>query len=158
MRLLLTLIGVLLLSSCDWLVPKEEKTRKLVQEELRSINWNDVDQYPLFKSCGESISKEEQRICFENELLNHFSSTLEGFEFVLDEDVGDTIYVDFLVERDGSITVLDIEDHMTVQNQIPEFNAVITQSLKSLPEIEPALKRGIPVNAKFRIPLELNTN
>ncbi len=158
MRFLLTLIGVLLLTSCNWLAPKEEKTRRLVQEELRSINWNEVDQYPLFQSCAESISKEEQRICFEDELLKHFSRTLNEFEFVLNEDVGDTIYVDFLVERDGSITVLDIEDHMEVQKQIPEFNAIITQSLKSLPALEPALKRGIPVNAKFRIPLELNTN
>lgn len=158
MRFLLTLIGLLLITSCNWLMPKEEKTRRLVQEELRSINWNDVDQYPLFKTCGESISKEEQRKCFEEELLNHFSSTLGDFEFILEEDVEDTIYIDFLVERDGSVTVLDIEDHMAVQDQIPEFNAIITQSLKSLPEIEPALKRGIPVNAKFRIPLELNTN
>ena len=158
MRILLTLIGVLLLASCGWLTPKDEKTRRLVQEELRSINWNDVDQYPLFESCGESISKESQRQCFEDELLQHFSNTLSEFEFVLNEDVGDTIYVDFLVERDGSITVLDIEDHPVLQDQIPEFNAIITQSLKSLPNVEPALKRGIPVNAKFRIPLELNTN
>lgn len=158
MRLFLTLIGVLLFTSCDWLAPKEEKTRKLVQEELRSINWNDVDQYPLFRSCDETFSKEEQRLCFESELLNHFSNTLKEFEFILNENVEDTIYVDFLIERDGSIAVLDIESHMTVQNQIPEFNAIITQSLKSLPKIEPALKRGIPVNAKFRIPLELNTN
>ncbi len=158
MRILLTLIGVLLLASCGWMTPKDEKTRRLVQEELRSINWNDIDQYPLFDSCGESISKEAQRLCFEEELLQHFSSTLSEFEFVLNEDVGDTIYVDFLVERDGSITVLDIEDHLELQDQIPEFNAIITQSLKSLPKIEPALKRGIPVNAKFRIPLELNTN
>ena len=157
MRILLTWIGALLLISCDYLAPKEEKTRRLVQEELRSINWNDVDQYPLFASCNESLSKEEQQACFENELLTHFSGTLQEFEFILSEDVEDTIYVDFLVERDGSVTVLDIEDHMTVQEQIPEFNAIITQSLKSLPEIEPALKRGIPVNAKFRIPLELNT-
>ena len=158
MRFLLTLIGILLMTSCNWLMPKEEKTRKLVQEELRSINWNDVDQYPTFETCGESISKEEQRRCFEDELLSHFSRTLREFEFILKEDVEDTIYIDFLVERDGSVTVLDIEDHMAVQDQIPEFNAIITQSLKSLPEIEPALKRGIPVNAKFRIPLELNTN
>ena len=158
MRFFLALSFVLLLASCDWLVPKEEKTRRLVQQELSSINWNDVDQYPMFKTCGESISKDEQRICFEEELLNHFSRTLNDFEFILKEDVGDTIYVDFLVERDGSITVLDIEDQMVVQDQIPEFNAIITQSLKSLPEIQPALKRGIPVSAKFRIPLELNTN
>ena len=76
---------------------------------------------------------------------------------MLNEDVGDTIYVDFLVERDGAVTVLDIEDQWEVQKQIPEFNAIITQSLKSLPPVQPALKRGMPVNAKFRIPLELNT-
>ncbi len=158
MRILLMLLGGLLLTSCQWLTPKEEKTRRLVQEELRSINWNDVDQYPLFESCGESISKEAQRDCFQEALLRHFSATLEEFEFVIDEDVEDTIYVDFLVEKDGAVTVLDIEDHITLQRQIPEFNAIITQSLKSLPEVQPALKRGIPVNAKFRIPIELNTN
>ena len=158
MRFFLALFFVVLLASCDLLAPKEEKTRKLVQQELSSINWNDVDQYPMFKTCGELIAKDEQRICFEEELLDHFSRTLSDFEFILKEDVGDTIYVDFLVERDGSITVLDIEDQMVVQDQIPEFNAIITQSLKSLPEIQPALKRGIPVSAKFRIPLELNTD
>lgn len=158
MRFFLALFGLCLVSSCNWLAPKEEKTRRLVQQELSSINWNDVDQYPMFQTCGEFISKEEQRICFEDKLLEHFSKTLYDFEFILNEDVEDTIYVDFLVERDGSITVLDIEDHMTVQEQIPEFNAIITQSLKSLPEIQPALKRGIPVSAKFRIPLELNTD
>ena len=100
----------------------------------------------------------QTKICFETELLDQFSETLREFEFVLSEDVEDTIYVDFLVERNGAITVLDIEDQWEVQKQIPEFNAVITQSLKSLPPVEPALKRGIPVNAKFRIPLELNTH
>ena len=158
MRFFLALFGLCLISSCNWLAPKEEKTQRIVQQELSSINWNDVDQYPKFQTCSESISKEEQRICFEEELLNHFSTTLNDFEFILKEDVEDTIYVDFLVERDGSITVLDIEDQMAVQDQIPEFNAIITQSLKSLPEVQPALKRGIPVSAKFRIPLELNTN
>ena len=158
MRFLLALFALCMITSCTWLAPKEEKTRRLVQQELSTINWNDVDQYPMFQSCGESISKDEQRICFEDELLNHFSKTLNDFEFILKEDVEDTIYVDFLVERDGSITVLDIEDQMAVQDQIPEFNAIITQSLKSLPEVQPALKRGIPVSAKFRIPLELNTD
>ena len=158
MRFFLALIVACLLSSCDWLAPKEEKTRRLVQQELSSINWNDVDQYPMFRSCDETISKEEQRICFEEALLDHFSQTLSDFEFILKEDVEDTIYVDFLVERDGSITVLDIEDQMAIQDQIPEFNAIITQSLKSLPEVQPALKRGIPVSAKFRIPMELITN
>jgi hypothetical protein len=83
---------------------------------------------------------------------------LEGFEFLMADDVEDTLYMDFLVDLEGTITVLDIEQNREVADQIPEFNGVITQSLKSLPPVAPALKRGIPVNAKFRIPLILNTN
>ena len=100
MRIFLALFGLCLISSCNWLAPREKKTQRIVQEELSSINWNDVDQYPMFQTCDESVSKEEQRICFEEELLDHFSRTLSDFEFILKEDVGDTIYVDFLVERD----------------------------------------------------------
>jgi hypothetical protein len=118
----------------------------------------EVDQYPLFKDCDETVVKQEQRACFEQTLLHHFSQTLEGFEFLMADDVEDTLYMDFLVDLEGTITVLDIEQNREVADQIPEFNGVITQSLKSLPPVAPALKRGIPVNAKFRIPLILNTN
>lgn len=158
MRKLGILCFFCLLISCKWFETRETRTRKLVQAELKSIDWNDVDQYPLFSDCDESNSKEAQRNCFEQTLLLHFSSTLHDFEFVLDQDVDDVIYVDFLVDKDGAISVLDIEKNAAVQDQIPEFNGVITQSLKSLPRLAPALKRGIPVNAKFRIPLVLNTN
>ncbi len=146
------------MASCNWFASREAKTQKLVEAELQSIDWNDVDQYPLFDDCDETVTKIIQRECFENTLLLHFSMTLQDFEFVLDKDVDDSIYVDFLVNKEGSVTVLDIEQNSAVQEQIPEFNGIITQSLKSLPRVEPALKRGIPVDAKFRIPIVLNTN
>ena len=146
------------LVSCDWFSSREVKTQKLVEKELQGIDWNDVDQYPLFDDCDESVSKTDQRECFENTLLLHFSMTLQDFEFVLSEDIGESIYVDFLVDKEGRMTVLDIEEHSAIKKQIPEFNGIITQSFKSLPRVEPALKRGIPVNAKFRIPLVFNSN
>ncbi len=154
----LVILGVFfLMASCQWFASQEAKTQMLVEEELQSIDWNDVDQYPLFDDCDETVSKTAQKACFENTLLLHFSMTLQDFEFVLDEEVDDTIYVDFLVDSEGTMSVLEIQENNTVKQQIPEFDAIITQSLKSLPRVEPALKRGIPVNAKFRIPIVLNT-
>lgn len=147
-----------LLASCEWFESKDSRTKKLVEAELQGIDWNDVDQYPLFADCDETAAKEAQKHCFEQTLLLHFSMTLQDFEFVLEEAVPDTIYVDFLVDRDGGISVLDIERDPEIQNQNPEFNGVVTQCLKSLPRVAPALKRGIPVSAKFRIPLVLNTH
>ncbi len=146
-----------LLSSCNWFASPETRIQKLVDEELASINMNDVDQYPLFDDCDETASKNSQKECFENTLLLHFSMTLQDFEFSLDQDIEDTIYVDFLVDSEGSMSVLYIEENPLVNEQIPEFNGIISQSLKSLPRVAPALKRGIPVNAKFRIPIILNT-
>jgi len=157
MRKLLILICLCLLSSCDLFTSSEVKTQKLVEQELQAINWNDVDQYPLFDDCDETASKYEQRACFENTFLLHFSEILQEFEFILDTTVDEKVYVDFLVDKEGKITVLNIEKNSIIQEQIPEFDGIISRCLKSLPGLQPALKRGIPVNTKFRIPINLNS-
>ncbi|MBT8181760.1 MAG: hypothetical protein KJO53_09240 [Eudoraea sp.] len=157
MRKLLILTCLCLLSSCDLFTSSEVKTQQLVEKELQAINWNDVDQFPLFDDCDETVSKSSQKECFENTLLLHFSMTLGEFEFILDKDVEEAVYVDFLVDKGGKISVLNIDKNRIIQEQIPEFDGIISRSLKSLPPLGPALKRGIPVNAKFRIPIVLNS-
>ena len=125
---------------------------------MHTIDWNDVDNYPLFESCDESTSKTDQRECFETELLNNFSATLQEFEFVMDSKVNKTIFVDFLVDTEGKITVVHIEKDRAIDALMPEFDGIIDQSLRNLPPLAPALKRGIPVSAKFRIPIVLQIN
>ena len=144
--------------SCDYFVSKEKRTQKLVNQEMQTIDWNDVDNYPLFENCDETTSKTSQRECFESELLLHFSATLEEFEFVIDPKANNTVFVDFLIDQDGKISVLNIEKDKAIDDQMPEFNGIVSQSLKNLPTLAPALKRGIPVSAKFRIPIILNSN
>ena len=144
--------------SCDLFESKEKKTQKLVNQEIMAIDWNDVDNYPLFENCDESTSKTSQRECFESELLTHFSATLQEFEFVIDPEVNNTVFVDFLIDQEGKITVIHIEKDRAIDTLMPEFNGIISQSLRNLPPLAPALKRGIPVNAKFRIPIVLNSN
>ncbi len=158
MRILGLLLCFCLLSSCNWFPSREKKTNQLVELEMSSINWNELDQYPLFPDCDETALKAAQKDCFERILLANFTSTLREFEFVMDTEIQDTLYLDFLVSNKGEILVLDIEKHELILEQIPEFEGIITQSLKTLPPLAPALKRGIPVNAKFRIPMILNTS
>ena len=84
------------------------------EKELQAINWNDVDQFPLFKDCDETASKSSQKECFENTLLLHFSMTLGEFEFILDKDVKEAVYVDFLVDKEGKISVLNIDKNKDI--------------------------------------------
>ena len=144
--------------SCDLFVSKEKKTQELVNQEMRAINWNDVDNYPLFESCDESTSKTSQRECFETELLNHFSATLQEFEFVIGPDMDTTVFVDFLIDQEGKLTVIDIQKDKAIDGVMPEFDGIISQSLRNLPPLAPALKRGIPIRVKFRIPIVLTSN
>jgi len=111
----------------------------------------------LFADCDELVSKQEQKKCFMTTLLRHFSDTLHESEFVVQEEIRDTIFVDFMMEDTGSITLMNIHNAEKVNEQLPDFDNQIEKSLSSLPKIEPALKRGIPVRAKFRIPIVLSS-
>ena len=158
MRKFLAILVLYSSFSCDLFVSKEKKTQKLVNQEILAIDWNDVDNYPLFENCDESTSKTSQRECFESELLTHFSATLIEFEFVIDPEVNKTVFVEFLIDHEGKISVIHIEKDKAIDKEMPEFDGIISQSLRNLPPLAPALKRGIPVNAKFRIPIVLDSN
>ncbi|NNJ88719.1 MAG: hypothetical protein HKP53_04910 [Eudoraea sp.] len=157
MRLVGILCCLLLLQSCDWMASTESKTQKIVEDELRGIDWNDVDQYPLFEGCDETADKLEQRQCFENTLLQNLAMTLQDFQFVIDGEIETTIYLDFLVDNQGVITVVEIDNNMVLEDQLPQFRGIIIKGLKSMPSPAPALKRGVPVKTRFRLPLQLTT-
>ena len=69
------------LISCNLFESKEKRTQEMINAELRQIDWNTVDAYPLFADCDETASKTEQRSCFEQQLTTHFQNTLNEFEF-----------------------------------------------------------------------------
>ena len=157
MRQLIWIFFLGLLSACELFVSKEEATQKLVEEELLQINWDDVDQYPLFDACREDLSKPEQRACFEDTMITQLGKALEGLEFEVDNDLNDTVFIDFLIDEDGFITIQNVEEKASVLNEIENFNSEMTRRLNDFTTVAPAIKRGIPVSVRFRLPIVLNT-
>lgn len=146
-----------LLSACDLFVSKEEATQKLIEEELLQINWDDVDQYPLFDACREDLPKLEQRTCFEDTMIAQLGKALEDMEFEVENDLNDTVLIDFLIDEDGFIFVQNVEEKEAVLSEIENFNSEVTRRLNDLTTVAPAIKRGIPVSVRFRLPIILNT-
>lgn len=143
-------------TSCNFFESADEKTQELVSQELQSIDWTDVDKYPLFNDCDETVTKVLQKKCFTETLSLHFAMTLQEFQPILNRMVNDTVFIDFVLENTGDISIMNIHNKELLQGQMQEFEEKITESLTSLPRIEPALKRGIPVSTKFRIPIVIN--
>ena len=129
----------------------------MVNDELMGIDWNDVDQYPLFDGCDETATKEEQSACFQNHMTNYFASAFDDMEFQVDQDINDTIRIDFLIDEHGFMTVLEIQEKNEISQTLPNLNEELSKRLNDLTTVAPAIKRSTPVSMKFTLPLVLNT-
>lgn len=144
------------LLSCEYFLSKEEQTQRLLNEELLAIDWNDVDQYPLFENCDETAIKEEQQNCFKSEMLQRFSEAFADTVYEVEQEFKDTLRVEFVVDEDGFVNITQIEENNAIEEVVPGFREEIRSRFKDL-TVLPAHKRGIPVSIKFNLPIILNT-
>lgn len=151
-------IFALLLASCDLQKSSDALAKKLVEEELKAINWNELDQFPLFDNCDETAEKISQQECFQTNLNLHLAMALQDYQLRTSAPFSDTIYLDFKVDNRGVLTLLSISNHESLLAENPNFNQIVDSSLSALPKLHPALKRGIPVTAQFRVPLIIQLN
>ncbi len=151
---LLTIL--IFLGSCRYFMSKEEQTQKMVNERLMAIDWNEVHQYPLFEECDEMAQKMEQRNCFQREMLKRFVEAFSDTVYEVDQEIKDTLFVDFEVDEDGFVNIIEIEENNRVEEVVPGFREEIRSRFKNLTVI-PAQKEGINVKIKFRLPIVLDT-
>lgn len=130
----------------------------MVAREMERIDWNAVDHYPLFEECDELMTRPTQKNCFENKITTHLRERIKTYNFELQDSIRAVVYLDLLVDREGIIKIADLEQNDQISAQIPDFNRLMQREINALPQVEPALKQGVPVNVKFRIPIVLNAN
>lgn len=152
MKRLIVLIGLLVVS-CDYFEKKKIKTEDIVIQELEDIDWNAVDQYPSFSLCDTLIEKSEQKHCFETTILNHVNTYLSQQHIVVSTDVEDVIELKLSIDNTGEISVLNTKIKPETLEVIPEIESLLKGSLKSLPQIFPAIKRGQKVSTEFVLPV-----
>ncbi len=148
---------LLSLVSCDFFLSKEEQKDRLVNKELLTIDWNDVDQYPLFEDCDETAAKTVQKECFQQTMGVYFGEAFEGLYYEVEKEVNDTIYIDLLIDEHGFITLVNIQGEAVAEQHLPNLRKELEERLNDLTTVAPALKRGVPVSVRVRLPLILNT-
>jgi hypothetical protein len=158
MKYLTALFFILCFTSCDYFDKKKITTEEILQEDLQTFNWNEVDEYPTFASCDSSSTKAERRNCFETTLSSHITSQLAQEKIVVTKDINDTISIKFLISEIGELSVLEIKSSEQIKTQIPEIDSFLKQSLKGLPKILPAFKRGQQVKTEFKLPIVIKVN
>ncbi|WP_299114558.1 hypothetical protein [uncultured Winogradskyella sp.] len=140
-------------SSCSYFEKKKVNSKDLLEEELQAFNWNDVDTYPTFSNCDSITAKEDSRLCFQNTLLTSVNHYLEVQNIIVTEDVNDTIRLKLIIDNKGLLEVESIAVKSETQIQIPEIDSLLRESLKTIPKIYPAIKRGQQVTTVFELPV-----
>lgn len=156
MRQICVFLLLIMLTSCEYFNVKKTSSETILKEELKAFNWNDVDEYPTFSVCDSLTSKQEKKRCFQRVLSMHISIYLQKESIIVTQDIKDTIDLQFQVSEKGVLTLLNLKvDSLTIA-QIPNIKTLLTESLDSLPEVFPAIKRGQQVTTEFRLPIIIN--
>ncbi len=159
MRKTLIIIFCFLSISCefDFQIDKKITVDEFINEELKSLNWNDVDQYPVFENCLEINNVKNKNNCFVETITNSFRENLKTNNLVLNRTLIDTVRMVLKVDKIGKISI----ENMTISDQNNKYKEVITKSFEntvsSLPKLYPAIKRGQEVDVIFNIPIIVST-
>lgn len=154
----LSLIFCFVLISCNYFEKKKVYTEDILQEELQTFNWNDVDEYPTFASCETTTGKDNKRQCFENTILQVLNKKLSEQNIVVTEDINDTIILKITIDNQGNFNVNDIKSGELTKAQIPKIDSLLIHSFDSLPKIYPAIKRSQQVATQFSLPIVVRIN
>ena len=149
---------ILVVFSCDLTINKELSVNQLVSDELETFNWNDVDTYPRFQNCDTIINKELNFQCFVNTLTSKVQTNLSNTGVIVDKSIKDTVMISFRVSDKGKITLDELFSESEVLNVNLLIYSIFKLSILDLPKLYPAIKRGQPVNTKFKLPILVSTN
>ena len=158
MKQICVFLIVILLTSCNYFDVKKTSPEAILNEELQTFNWNEVDVYPTFVSCDSLESILEKKACFSETLTTHILNQLQNDSIVVNRNINDTINLQIQVSETGDLKLLNTQiDSLTIHN-IPNIQCLIYNSFETLPKIYPAIKRGQQVKTEFKLPIIIQVN
>lgn len=158
MKKVITILWALSITSCNYFDVKKTSSEAILNEELKTFNWNDVDEYPSFTSCNDTLAKEKRKLCFTQTLVNTITYKLSNQHIIVTQDVTDTVTMRFRISHLGELNILHIQADTLTYQQIPKLDSLLVSTLDSLPKIHPAIKRSQQVTTEFDLPIVISVN
>ncbi len=143
----------LVLFSCAYF--EKNTNREPIHEVDTIVDFNSVDAFPLFPKCKDIPSRDKQKICFQLEMAQHIYASLKEYHLNVKEIINDTVLVKLKVDAAGKTSLSSVKIPVNINQLLPEFDSIIKVSLENLPDLQPAIKRDMPVTTEFTLPIVL---
>jgi hypothetical protein len=152
---LILFLSPLIFSSCQYFDKRVPSKEVLLEQELKSINWNEVDEFPSVADCEKISDKATQRNCFFDFLTTEIQSRLDIDTLSILYPEIDTIEVKVTVFPDSTLQFEPQFPKDTVAYDTIKIDSILHARLIDFPKVNPAIKRGIPVKSQFILPVIL---
>ncbi|NRT13237.1 hypothetical protein [Flavobacterium sp. 14A] len=147
------LLIALLLNSCQYYDKQIPSEKELLQKELKSINWNEVDEYPSFVDCNKMDSKTERQQCFFQYMTTLIQEKIRVDTLSIMYPELDTIQVLVTVFPNSKLKFEPQFPKDSVAYDTIKIDSILHARLVDFPKVNPAIKRGIPVKTQFILPV-----
>lgn len=127
--------------------------KELLQKELKSINWKEVDEYPSLSNCDKIENKAQRQQCFFDVLTQLIQEKLSVDTLSMLYPKLDTIEVKVTIFPNATMQFEPQFPKDSVAYDRIKIDSILKVRLVDFPKVNPAIKRGIPVKTQFILPV-----
>lgn len=146
------------LQSCQYFEKNVPSKEELLQQELKKINWKEVDEYPSAFSCDSIADKTQRKQCFFDFVAKHLQEKLANDTIRSIYKRPDTLHVRVIVMPDAQLVFQSYFKVDSLAFDSIKADSILQSKLIDFPAIEPAIKRGVKVKSEFIVPVVLKKN
>ena len=155
MKKIIQLLFLLLaIQSCQYFEKQVPDEKELLEQELKKINWDEVDEFPSVLQCDTIKDAEIKRQCFFDYLAQTIQERIGIDTLRIEYPEIDTINVKITVNPDSSLQFETQypNDSIALADKT-KIDSILTSRLSDFPKVEPAIKRGVKVKTQFVLPV-----
>lgn len=143
----------LFFNSCQYFEKQVPSEKELLQKELKSINWKEVDEYPTVADCETINDKKQRQKCFFDVMSQLIQEKLDVDSLsILYPDL-DTIQVKVTIFPNSKMKFEPNFQKDSVAYDTIRIDSILHARLIDFPKVNPAIKRGVPVKTQFILPV-----
>ena len=144
----------LAIQSCQYFEKQVPDEKELLEQELKKINWDEVDEFPSVLQCDTIKDAEIKRQCFFDYLAQTIQERIGIDTLRIEYPEIDTINVKITVNPDSSLQFETQypNDSIALADKT-KIDSILTSRLSDFPKVEPAIKRGVKVKTQFVLPV-----
>lgn len=145
---------LLAIQSCQYFEKQVPDEKELLKQELKKINWDEVDEFPSVLQCDTIIDAAIKKQCFFDYMAQTIQERIGIDTLRIEYPKIDTINVKITINTDSSLQFETqyTNDSIALADKT-KIDSILMSRLSDFPKVEPAIKRGVKVKTQFVIPV-----